>query len=99
ASLDQVYGIMDSDAALAHANASVDQAEHPLALPRNGAASRFEGLKLATTRNTDTDSARIDFYKRDLRVARRALLELVSERQQAAREPGAPRVVASNAAG
>jgi hypothetical protein len=99
ASIEQVYGLMDSDAALAEANARVDQAERALAMARNGTASRFEGLRLASTRSTSADSERIEFYKRDLRLARRALIDLIKERQVAAREPGAPRIVASNASG
>jgi hypothetical protein len=46
AGLEQVYGLIDSDAALAQANARVDIAEHALALARNGAAPRTEGLRL-----------------------------------------------------
>jgi hypothetical protein len=99
AGLEQVYGLIDSDAALARANARVDQAERGLAMARKGAASRFEGLRLASTRNGEADSERIEFYKRDLKVARRELIDLIKQRQRASLEPGAPRIVASNASG
>jgi hypothetical protein len=98
AGLEQVYGLMDSDKALAEANARVDQAERGLAMARNGASSRLEGLRLASTRNT-ADNERIEFYKRDLRLARRALVDLIKARQKASMEPGAPRIVASNGYG
>ena len=97
--LERVYGLLDSDAALAEANARVDQAERGLAMARRGAASRYEGLRLVSTRSTTADNERVEFYKRDLRLARRALIDLIKERQVASREPGAPRVVASNAYG
>jgi hypothetical protein len=100
ADLEQVYSLMDSDRALAEANARVDQAERGLAMARNGAASRFEGLRLVSTaRDSVADSERIEFYKRDLKLARRALVDLIRERQRAAMQPGAPRIIASNASG
>lgn len=84
-SLDQVYELIDADAALARANARVDQAEHALALARNGAAARTEGLRLATARPTAADDERIEFYKRDLKIARRELVEILRSRQLASR--------------
>jgi hypothetical protein len=84
AGLEQVYGLIDSDEALAKANARVDMAEHALALARNGTAPRTEGLRLAASRITLADEARIEFYKRDLKLARRELVELLRSRQPAA---------------
>ncbi len=83
--LEQTYGLIDSDAALAKANARVDLAEHALALARNGAAPRTEGLRLASTRTTLADDERVEFYKHDLKLARRELIELLRSRQLASR--------------
>jgi hypothetical protein len=83
--LEQAYGLIDSDAALAKANARVDLAEHALALARNGAAPRTEGLRLASNRNTSADEERVEFYQRDLKLARRDLVALLHSRQLAAR--------------
>jgi hypothetical protein len=83
--LEQAYGLIDSDVALAKANERVDLAEHALALARNGAMPRTEGLRLASSRNTAVDDERIEFYKRDLKLARRELVELLRSRQVASR--------------
>jgi hypothetical protein len=45
-SLEEAFTLIDSDAALAQANARVDMAERALAQARGGGASRFEGLRL-----------------------------------------------------
>lgn len=91
--LASALGSADFDAALERANADVDQAEHELALARRDLWSPRDGLRLTTARKTAADEERVAFYQRNLLAARRALLDLVRERRNAVREPGAPIVV------
>ena len=84
----------DLDAALSQANALVDQAEHALAQARRDLWSPREGLKLDFKRRTRNDEERVAFFRKDLQLARKALVDLLREKQVAALAPGAPYVVA-----
>jgi len=83
--LEEAYGLIDYDVALAQANARVDMAERALAQARGGAAARFEGLRLpqATPVSNTVNSDHVEFCKRDVKVARQALLDLLRSRQLA----------------
>jgi transposase len=95
AGLQVIEQSIDYEGALARANADVDQAEHALALARREFLSPREGLRLATTRMSQQDEARIEFLKRNVHSARRHLLALLKERAELARDKGAPIVVAT----
>lgn len=68
------------DVAVAQANERVDRAERALAAARAATLSRFEGLRLAGTRPTRDDVARIESIKRDVLLARQSLLETLRAR-------------------
>lgn len=85
------------DDALAKANAQVDLAEHQLALARDSAWTRREGLHLRPARRTRADDERVAFYERNLRIARAHLLELLGTDpvfSLAERDPSGNRVLA-----
>jgi len=91
------------DDALAKANAQVDLAEHQLALARDSAWTRREGLHLRPAHRTRADDERVAFYERNLKVARAHLVELLQEAQKmgtvpvfslAVRDPSGNRVLA-----
>jgi hypothetical protein len=73
------------DDAVARANQKVDLAEHALALAREGLWSPRDGLSIEARRMTRGDEDRVAFYKRGVNTARRELVELLRERQLAAR--------------
>ncbi len=73
------------DQPLARANARVDLAEHALALARRGLWSAREGLRLPGSRMSRTDEERVEFYRRDLKLAQRELRALLRERTLAMR--------------
>jgi len=82
--LESAYAQIDYDAALAQANARVDMAERALAQARGASASRFEGLRLpAATPVSSMNSDHVEFRKRDLKIARHALMDLLRSRQLA----------------
>ena len=74
--------LIDSDAALARANAQVDQAERALAESRRVTFTPREGLKISTPRLTMADEERIENCKRGVKVARQQLMELLRERRR-----------------
>jgi hypothetical protein len=75
------YELAESDEAVAHANAQIDLAEHALAQARQGLSSPHDGLHLVATRMTQVDKQRVAFYKKDVQIARRQLMDLLRERQ------------------
>jgi hypothetical protein len=83
AAMAQAAQLIDSDEALARANAKVDMAEHALAEARKELLSPREGLRLTATRMTPADDARVQFFKRDVLAARQALMDLLRERRLA----------------
>ena len=78
--------LIDSDGALASANAQVDLAEHALALARRDSWSPRDGLQIAPTRIRPEDEARLQFYKRNVIAARQALMDLLRVRRLASRQ-------------
>ncbi|MEO5677054.1 MAG: hypothetical protein ABIQ84_05865 [Usitatibacter sp.] len=91
AGVDVATQLIDSDAALARANAQVDLAEHALALVRRDVWAPRGGLTLASSRPSRVDEERIEFCKRNVLAARQSLMELLRDRTAAARD----RMVAS----
>jgi hypothetical protein len=79
-----VYEFPEYDTAIARANERVDLAEHALAIARQGLWSPRDGLQLAAARMTSADADRVAFFKRDLKIARQQLVDLLRERQAAA---------------
>jgi hypothetical protein len=80
--LEAVEAGVPLDDALAKANAQVDLAEHQLALARDSAWTRREGLRLRTAHRTRADDERVAFYERNLKVARARLVELLHQAQK-----------------
>ncbi|HYC38556.1 MAG TPA: DUF4124 domain-containing protein [Usitatibacter sp.] len=87
----------DGDAALAKANARLDEAERALAEARRHAGSPLEAMRMQHTRLTPDVDARLEREKANVKVARQALLELMRERlaasvrvAQARAEDGSP---------
>jgi hypothetical protein len=85
--LESAFQMLDYDKALREANERVDLAEHALAQARAGHATTTRpglnpvgGLPMA-------EADRIEFHKRDLRLARIALAELLRSRQLASGRP------------
>lgn len=70
------------DASIAEANERVDRAERALAEARSASLSRFEGLRLAGSRPSAGDAARIESMKRDVLLARQTLLETLRARNR-----------------
>src|ERR1700693_3178699 len=62
--------ILDDDAPVARADALVDLAEHAFALARRGLWSPKDGLHLSAARRSRGDMERVEFYKRDVLLAR-----------------------------
>lgn len=90
--LEQAFALIDADAALAAANARVDMAERALAQAR-GVAPRTEGLRLprltpVSSVSNAANSDHVEFCKRDLKIARQALMDVLRARQLASgRQP------------
>lgn len=78
--------MLDFDAAIAGANAKVDEAERALARARRELALTDVGLRLSPTRLATEDDRRLDSYRNNVKIARRHLIELLRERQLALRQ-------------
>lgn len=74
---------LDSDAVLAQANAQVDQAERALAMARRAAGPTLGAVRLGGGRLSREDEDRIEREKRNVRLARQRLLELLRDRRLA----------------
>jgi|SRR5688572_17135756 hypothetical protein len=86
AGLEEAFQMLDYDKALAHANQRVDLAERALAQARAGhATTPRPGMNHASI--SIADHERVDFYMRDLRAARQALMDLLRSRQLASGRP------------
>lgn len=70
------------DTALARANAQVDLAEHALALARRSMWRELSGLHMGSDGRSRTDEERIDFYRRNLKIARANLIDTLRRRAQ-----------------
>jgi hypothetical protein len=81
-SAEQMLGF---DAEVAHANANVDLAERELAAARRELAPLYEGVRLRPSRLTLDDDARLEPYRRNLKIARRQLAEILRDRRVALR--------------
>ncbi len=68
------------DAEVARASTEVDLAEHALALARRPLWSPRAYLRLDNTTRSSDDTQRIQYYERQLRVARHALFEALKIR-------------------
>ena len=75
------YEPSEPGGAVARANEQVDLAEHALALARQGLWSSRDGLRLVVARMKQGDKERVAFYKKDVRIACRQLMDLLRERQ------------------
>jgi hypothetical protein len=73
------------DPVVARANEQLDQAEHALALARQGMWSPRDGLTVAARRMSPDDEERVSNCTRLVAAARRELAQLLRERQFAAR--------------
>lgn len=72
---------LDSDAILAAANARLDEAERSLATARRSAGPTVGAVRLAASRLSRDDEQRIENEKRNVKMARARLLELMRERR------------------
>ena len=78
--------MLDFDAAIASANARVNEAERALAQARRDLSLTDVGLRLRPTRLANEDDLRLDSYRNHVKIARRHLVELLRERQLALRQ-------------
>ena len=86
AGLEEAFQMLDYDKALQQANERVDLAERALAQARAGhAATPRPGMNNASI--SIADHERVEFYMRDLRAARQALMDLLRSRQLASGRP------------
>ena len=69
------------DPEVVHANGKVDLAERALAAARRELCPLYEGVRLRPTRLTMDDDARLEPYRRNLKVARQQLAELLRDRR------------------
>jgi hypothetical protein len=82
------------DPEIAHANGNVDLAERELAAARRALCPPFEGARLKPTRLSLGDDARLEPYRKNLKIARQQLAEVLRDRRiAAAPAPGAPYTV------
>jgi hypothetical protein len=72
-----------ADEALQRANAQVDLAEHALAEARRVVQTPPDPLRYVSTRPSRADVERIEFYKKDLLLARQNLMEVLKEKRKA----------------
>lgn len=73
------------DPEVAHANANVDLAERTLATARRELCPLFEGARLKPTRLSLDDDARLEPHRRNLKIARQQLAEILRDRRLALR--------------
>jgi hypothetical protein len=76
----------EADAAVQRANAQIDLAEHALAEVRRQALADSDPMRLKPTRISRADIERIEYYKKNVRVARQTLLETLQQRRKAGPE-------------
>jgi hypothetical protein len=80
------YVIEDMEGAVSRANAQLDLAEHALAEALRSLGSPLQGMHLKAGTLGSTESARIEFYRRNVQAARQNLLDVLHAR------PSAPQV-------
>jgi hypothetical protein len=76
----------EADAAVQRANAQIDLAEHALAEARSNVLADQDSMRLKFARVSRADAERIDFYKKNVLVARQTLLETLQQRRKAGPE-------------
>jgi len=72
--------IYEDSGALARANAELDLAEHALAEALRAIGSPLASLRLSAGRATAAELQRVDFYRRNVQLARTNLLEIMRNR-------------------
>ena len=86
--------VFASDDTVQRASMQVDLAEHALAVARRPLWEIADPMRLTATRMNRADQERIDFYQKNLRVAKQQLADLLRARQRAeltmTAEAGAP---------
>jgi hypothetical protein len=80
------------DPEVAHANGNVDLAERELAAARRELAPLFEGARLRPTRLSLNDDARLEPYRKNLKIARQQLAEILRDRRIASAAPAPARI-------
>lgn len=79
--------MLDFDAAIASANAKVDEAESALARARRELSlTTGVGVRLRPTRPASEDDQRLESYRNHVKIARHRLMELLRERRLALRQ-------------
>ncbi|HUQ28135.1 MAG TPA: DUF4124 domain-containing protein [Usitatibacter sp.] len=83
-----------SDDAVQRASLQVDMAEHALAVARRPLWDVADPMKLVGARMTNADRDRVEFYRKNLKIAQQQLADLLRTRQRAeatmTAEAGAP---------
>jgi len=74
--------VVDMDGAVASASAQLDLAEHALAEALRALGSPLQGMHLKAGTLGSAETARIDFYRRNVQLARQNLLEVLHARTQ-----------------
>jgi hypothetical protein len=69
------------DGALTRANAQLDLAEHALAEALRAIGSPLQGMRLSAARPSSADAQRIDFFRRNVTLARQNLMETLRSHQ------------------
>jgi acyl-CoA synthetase (NDP forming) len=72
-----------ADEAVQRASAQVDLAEHALATARRPIWSEPRLMQISEPRRTRSDEERIDFYKKNVVIARAQLLDVLREKRKA----------------
>ncbi len=75
--------LREADEAVQRANAQVDLAEHALAEVRRVALPASDPMRLQFVRVSRADAERIDFYKKNVLLARQNLLEVLQQKRKA----------------
>lgn len=73
--------------AVARANAQLDMAEHALAMARRDMVGDHDPLSLVSAGRDRAQAQRLEFYKRDVLDARKALLRALQNRNALAQRP------------
>jgi hypothetical protein len=72
------------DATVARASAQLDLAEHALAEARRSVTADHDPMRMVSMRMSSSDMQRIEFYKKNVLLARQNLLEVLKDKREAA---------------
>jgi hypothetical protein len=75
--------VLLTDEAVQRASMQVDMAEHALAVARRPLWEVADPMKLVGARMTSADRDRVDFYQKNLKVAKQQLADLLRTKQRA----------------